>query len=453
MRRSSHIDMCNGPLFKNVVEYTVPIILTSIIQLLFNAADLAVVGQFCGSNSVAAVGATSSLSHLIVNFFIGFSSGAGVTMAQAVGSGEQDKVHKVVHTTIPISMIGGVVVAAMGLLFSKTLLVWMGTPDEIIELSALYLKIYFCGAFFNMVYNFGAFLLRATGDSKSPLYILSISGVVNVVLNVIFVTLFHLDVAGVAFATAISQALSAVLVIYTLMRREDGARFEFKSMCIYMEPFKKMLTIGLPAGIQTSVFSLSNVLIQSSINSFGTPAVSGNAAGANIEGFVYAIMNAFGQTALNFAGQNIGAKNYERLSKILRTCLACVVAAGVVTGVTAFLCRQPLLSIYITDSAEAIEYGMQRLAYICLPYFICGMMDVMGGMLRGMGKSLNSMIITIVGVCGIRIVFIMTLFKIKFFHSLSWLFLTYSVSWTLCAIVMLIVYKITKDKLVRTQHA
>lgn len=449
MRRASHIDMCNGPLFQNVIAYTIPIILTSILQLLFNAADLVVVGQFCGSNSVAAVGATSSIVHLIVNFFAGFSMGVGVAMAQAIGSRNSERVHQVVHTAMPISIISGILVSLIGVLFSETFLRWMDTPTEILDLSSLYLKIYFLGAFFNMVYSFGASLLRAAGDSKSPLYILTIAGVVNVVFNVIFVTLFHMDVAGVALATAISQALSAVLVVYALIHREDECRFVIKAMHIYAKPLKKMISVGLPSGIQFCAFSLSNVLIQSSINSFGAAAVSGNAAGANIEGFVYVCMNAFGQTSLNFSGQNIGAKNYERLTKITRTCLLCAFVAGIVTGGLAFLFKEPLLSLYITDSAEAIQFGVQRMTYICLTYFICGMMDTMSGMLRGMGKSMHAMIITLMGACGLRIIFIITLFKLPFFHSLDWLFTTYPISWLLCFIALFIAYKINKDKLVR----
>ena len=453
MRRASNIDMCNGPLLKNVIAYTIPIIITSLLQLLFNAADLVVVGQFCGSNSVAAVGATSAIVHLIVNFFAGFSMGVGVAMAQAIGSRDSERVHQVVHTAMPISAISGVLVSLIGMLFSETFLRWMGTPTEILDLSSLYLKVYFLGAFFNMVYSFGASLLRAAGDSKSPLYILTIAGVVNVVFNIIFVTLFHMDVAGVALATAISQALSAVLVVYALIHREDECRFVMKAMRIYTRPLKKMISVGLPSGIQFCAFSLSNVLIQSSINSFGAAAVSGNAAGSNIEGFVYVCMNAFGQTSLNFAGQNIGAKKYERLSKIMRTCLLCAFVAGVITGGLAFLFKEPLLSFYITDSTEAIKFGVQRMTYICLTYFICGMMDTMSGMLRGMGKSLHAMIISLMGACGLRVIFIMTLFKLPLFHSLDWLFMTYPISWILCLIALLIAYKINKDRFMRNHLA
>ena len=449
MRRASRIDMCNGPLLSNVIAFSIPLVITIFLQLLFNAADLVAVGQFCGSRSVAAVGATTALIHLIVNFFVGLSTGVGVTMAQAVGSGDRDRMHRVVHTAVPISMISGIIVSAIGLLFSKNFLQWMDTPSEIIDLATLYLKIYFCGSFFSLVFNFGASLLRAAGDSKSPLYILSIAGVINVVLNLIFIIFFHMDVAGVALATAISQCVSAVMIIYTLYHREDGCRLDLKSIRIYLEPLKKIVSIGLPTGIQMSTFSISNVLIQSSINSFGASAVSGNAAAANIEGFVYVSMNSFAQAAINFAGQNVGAKKYERLSKIMRVCTACAITAGVVIGGLAYVFCKPLLSIYITDSPQALAFGAKRMIYVSLPYFICGMQDVMSGMLRGMGKSVNAMIISIVGVCGIRVVFITTLFKLPLFHSLDCLLATYPISWTLCVIVMMIVYKIQKDKLIK----
>jgi len=453
MSRATHTDMCEGPLLRNIIKYAVPLILTGVLQLLFNAADLVVVGQFCGSNSVAAVGATSSLVHLIVNFFVGFSTGAGVAMAQAVGSNDAAKIRKTVHTAMPVAIISGVILTVVGVLFSHNFLSWMGTPLDIIGLSETYLKIYFYGAFFNMIFNFGASLLRAAGDTKNPLYILSIAGVANVLMNVLFVTVFHMDVAGVALATALSQVLSAVLVVVTLMHREDGCHFDFASMRIHMEPLKKIITVGLPAGIQASLFSISNVLIQSSINSFGASAVSGNSAAANIEGFVYMAMNAFHHTALNFTGQNIGAKKYNRLTKILLICVGCVALSGILVGGIAYLFAKPLLSIYIVDSAVAIDYGIQRMTYICLTYFTCGIMDVMNGTLRGRGKSLSTMIITVVGVCGIRVVFILTLFKTPFFHSLDWLFMTYPISWVLCIFAQVIVYVIYKNKLIRSATA
>lgn len=447
MTRSRQIDMCNGPLLKNVIAYTVPIIITSVIQLLYNAADLAVVGQFCGSKSVAAVGSTGALVTLFVNFFVGFASGAGVEMAKAVGSGNSEKVHKMVHTAMPLSMISGAVVSCLVFFLSGVMLKWMGTPDEILPLSSLYLKVYAIGLFFSLIFNFGASLLRASGDSKTPLIILSFSGIFNVVFNVIFVTAFHMDVAGVALATAISQVLSAILVIYSLMQREDAARFYFKSMKIHLEQLKNIFIIGLPSGIQSSVFALSNVLIQSSINSFGATVMSGNAASASLEGFIYVAMNGFYQAALNFTGQNMGAKKYNRISKVLVTCMSCAAVAGLVLGITMILFKNALLSIYINDSAEAIKYGSQRLVVIGTTYLLCGVMESITGVLRSIGKSVQSMIISILGVCGIRVVFILTLFKLPQFNSYVSLLLTYPVSWVVCIVIMLIVYEVEKKKL------
>ncbi len=449
MVRTKNVDMCNGPLLKNVIVYTVPIIITSIIQLLFNAADLAVVGQFCGSKSVAAVGSTSSLVSLFVNFFIGFSSGAGIAMAQAMGSGDSNRIHKVVHTAIPVAMICGAVVSALCFAFSTPMLELMDAPRDVLPLSSIYLKIYSFGSFFNMVYNFGASLLRAAGNSKSPLYILSFAGVLNVALNVVFVVLFNMDVVGVATATAISHVLSAVLVIYVLSVRTDGAKLVFKSLKIYAEPLKKIIFIGLPSGIQSSIFALSNVMIQSSINSFGTAAVSGSAASASIEGFVHATMNGFCQSAINFTGQNMGAKKYNRLPKILVTCISCAAVSGIVLGLTAILFRDFLLSIYIPDSAAAFNFGERRLIIIGLTYFICGFMDPPCGALRSMGKSMYTMIICILCVCGIRIAFVSTLFKVPLFHSFECLLLTYPVSWAICATILIVVFVFQKKKLMR----
>ena len=301
-------NMLTGPLLPNIILYTIPIILTSLLQLLFNAADLVIVGRFCGSISVAAVGATGSITNLLVNFFVGLSVGAGVTVAHGLGSREDSVVHNTVHTALPTALLSGVLLTVIGVSFSGTFLHWMGTPDTVLPLSSLYMKIYFAGITFTMVYNFCAAILRAAGDTKSPLVYLSFAGVINVVLNVIFVTAFHMNVAGVALATTISQAISAVLVVRALMTRTDACRLELKKMRFHPVQLSKMLRIGLPAGIQSSLFSISNVLIQSSINSFGDVLMSGNAAAGNIEGFIYASLNAFHQTAVNFMGQNAGAR-------------------------------------------------------------------------------------------------------------------------------------------------
>lgn len=440
------IDMCNGPLFSGIIRHTVPIILTSVLQLLFNAADLVVVGRFCGSISVAAVGTTGSLTNLIVNLFIGLSVGCGVSVAQAIGARDDEATHRTIHTAIPAAIISGAVLTVIGVSFSETFLGWMGTPQNVLELSCVYMKIYFCGMTFNMVYNFGASILRAAGDTKGPLIYLSAAGVINVILNVFFVTRFHMNVAGVALATTISQGISAVLVVIALMKRIDACRFSFRKMHFYPRQLKKMLAIGIPAGIQGSLFSVSNVIIQSSINSFGDVFMSGNAAAANVEGFVWVIMNAFHQSALNFTGQNVGAMNYRRVKKILFICLGCVAVAGMASGGTVYLLGEKLLSVYITDSPQAIAYGMTRFAMICLPYFLCGLMDTTTGAIRGMGVSLLPMVITILGVCVFRIGWIFTVFQIPEYHTPSCLYFSYTVSWTATFLIELVAFFVIYQK-------
>ena len=421
--------MLSGPLFPSIVRYTIPIILTSLLQLLFNAADLVIVGRFCGSVSVAAVGSTGSITNLMVNFFIGLSVGAGVTVAHGLGSREDVIVQNTVHTSLPTALVSGVLLTIIGVSFSKTFLRMMGTPDTVLPLSAIYMKIYFSGVTFTMVYNFCAAILRAAGDTKSPLIYLSIAGVVNVILNIFFVTVLQMNVAGVALATTISQGISAVLVTMALMKRTDACRLDLKKMRFHKAQLFKMLRIGLPAGIQSSLFSISNVLIQSSVNSFGDVFMSGSAASANIEGFVYVSLNAFHQTAVNFIGQNAGARHYRRVYRTLWICLGCATVVGMVLGSTAWFFGRQLLSIYITDSQQAIEYGMIRLSYICLPYFLCGLMDVSTGALRGLGASFVPMVISVLGICGLRIFWIYTIFQIPRYHTPQCLFFSYTVSW------------------------
>lgn len=435
--------MLEGNLFSGIVNFTVPIILTSLLQLLFNAADLVVVGQFCGSMSVAAVGATGALTNLMVNFFIGLSIGTGVAVAHGIGSREDREVHCIVHTALPLSLVSGLVLTVLGVAFSRTFLHWMGTPDTVLPLSAVYMEIYFGGVTFTMIYNFSAAILRAAGDTKSPLLFLFIAGVVNVVLNVFFVLVCQMNVAGVALATTISQAISAVLVTMALMRRNDACKLDLKKLHFYKPQLRKMIRIGLPAGIQSSLFSISNVLIQSSINSFGDVLMSGNAAASNIEGFVYVCLNAFHQTAVNFIGQNAGARQHKRVYRILWICLACVTVVGIVTGSLAYVLGPKLLAIYITDSPEAIAYGLTRMAFICLPYFLCGLMDVSTGALRGIGASLTPMLISVLGVCGFRVLWIYTIFQMPAYHTPQCLYISYAVSWILtflCQMAAFIVF-------------
>lgn len=422
-------DMLHGPLLGNVIRYTLPIILTSWLQLLFNAADLVIVGQFDGSHSLAAVGATGAITNLIINLFIGLSVGAGVSVAHGLGSNDHQAVHRTIHTAIPAAIVSGIFLTIVGVLCSRTFLLWMDTPENILDSATIYMQVYFGGMVFNMVYNFVASILRAAGDTKSPLIFLAVSGLINVGLNVVFVRALYMNVAGVALATVISQAISAVLVVITLMRRTDACRLEWKKIRFYKPQLLKMIRIGLPAGVQGSMFSISNVMIQSSINSFGDVVMSGNTAAANLEGFVFTAMNAFHQTAVNFTGQNVGARQYDRVKKILWTCLGCVAATGAVLGLLLIGFGHPLLSIYISDSQKAIEYGLNRLLYICLAYFICGMMDVSTGSLRGMGSSIVPMIISVLGVCGVRLLWIATVFQT--YHTPECLYLSYAVSWVI----------------------
>lgn len=435
--------ICRGPIFKSVIIYTVPIILTSILQLLFNAADLIVVGWFCGSDSVAAVGATGALTNLMVNLFIGLSVGSGVAVAQSLGAGDKKATGEAVHTSVLLSLISGVVLTVIGVAFSGVFLELMGTPaDKLLPLAATYMRIYFCGITFSILYNFGSAILRAAGDTRSPLIFLTVAGVLNVILNVIFVAGFKMDVAGVALATSISQGVSAVLVMRELMRREDACRFEIKRMRIYGRALARILKIGLPAGLQSTLFSISNVLIQSSVNSFGGAHMSGSAAASSLEGFCYVAMNAFHQTALNFCGQNYGAGNLKRVKRITVVCLLTVAAVGLVLGNVIYIFGDKLLGIYITDSPDAIRFGMERLKFMLIPYFLCGIMDTATGAMRGIGSSVIPMVITVMGVCVMRIVWLYTVFAIPRYHTFSGLFISYPISWFLTFAAVFIAYLI-----------
>ena len=438
--KTSNRSMLEGPLFQNIILYTIPVMLTGVLQLLFNAADLVIVGRFCGSISVAAVGATGAITNLIVNLFIGLSVGAGVTVAHGLGGEDDDVVSRTVHTAVPTALITGVILACIGISVAKPVLQWMETPDNVLPLSAIYMQIYFAGMPVSMLYNFCASILRAAGDTKSPLIYLTLSGVINVALNVFFVTVLHMNVAGVALATILAQAVSAILVLRALMRRTDACRFRFREMHIYKPQLMKMIRIGMPAGIQGSMFAISNVIIQSSINSFGDAVMSGNAAAGNIEGFLYIALNAFHQSAVNFIGQNVGAQRYDRVTKIFAICLGCVTVVGLAGGIGIYAAGETLLGIYITDSQAAIGYGMTRLLYVAVPYFLLGLMDVSTGALRGLGASISPMIISILGVCGIRIAWIYTVFQIPQYHVPESLYVSYVVSWTATLIAQVIAF-------------
>ncbi len=440
------VNMCEGPFLKKILLYTLPIVLTGLLQLTFNAADLIVVGRFCGSVSVAAVGATGALTNLIIQLFIGLSVGSGVSVAQAIGAGQDREVHRIVHTAIPAALISGVILTVVGVAFSGTFLVWMGTPDDVLPLSTVYMKIYFGGILGTIVYNFAASVLRAAGDTKSPLIFLTISGVINVGLNVIFVLFFHMDVAGVALATSISQFFAATMMIIVLSKRRDACKLQFTKLKIYKAPLLKIIRIGVPSGIQGAMFSISNVILQSGYNSLGSVFMSGNAAAGNLEGFLYTTINSFHQSALNFAGQNVGARRYDNVKKVVTICLSCAIVAGTVLGVLCFFFGRSLLGIYISDSAQAVEYGMLRISWMMLPYGLIGLMDVMSGALRGIGASITPMIITILGACGLRILWVQTVFKLFAEASIEQrgivLYLVYPISWAVTAAAEFVAYKI-----------
>jgi putative MATE family efflux protein len=428
--RKYELDMCNGPFFSKIVLFSIPLILTGILQLLYNAVNIVVVGRFVGSNALAAVGSTTALISLIINLFIGLSIGASIVMANYYGAGRQKDANETVHTAIAMSAVSGIILTVFGVLMAKPLLQAMGTPDDVLEQAALYMKIYFLGMPASMIFNFSSAILRAVGDTRRPLYFLSISGVLNVALNLLFVIAFHLDIAGVAVATVISQYLSIVLILLCLLRSDGCLRLRWRKIRFNTDKLLAIIKVGLPAGMQGAIFSLSNVLIQSSVNSFGSVVMAGNTAAMNIDGFVYIAMNALYQTALNFTAQNIGAKKYDHIGRILGMCLISVITVGITFGGSCYLFAGNLLSIY-TGDPDVIAVGVIRMGYICIPYFFCGVMEVLVGSLRGMGYSVLPMLASIAGVCGIRITWIYTVFALN--HTLETLYFSYPISWAITA--------------------
>lgn len=445
MARTRHyeMDMTEGPLLGKIIRFSVPLMLTGMLQLLYNAADVIVVGRFASSTALAAVSSTGALINLIVNVFMGLSLGASVLVGQAYGAGKYKEVNETVHTTITMALVCGVIVTLLGILLGKPLLRLMDTPEDVLELSGLYITIYFSGSIFNLVFNFGAAILRAVGDTRRPMYYLTLSGLVNVILNLIFVVGFHMSVAGVALATVASQVLSAVLVVICLMRTHGPIHLDLRKLRLHKDKALGLIKVGLPAGLQGAIFSFSNTLIQSSVNSFGANAMAGNGAAANIEGFVYTAMNAFYTASLTFCSQNLGARKPERLGRIMWLCQGCVVAFGLGLGMLFYAFRIPLLSLYCTEW-EVIEMGMIRNSIMLTTYFICGMMDVFVGGLRGMGNSFVPMILSLLGACAFRVLWIYTVFAAA--PSLLVLYISYPISWTITGVAQCICFIHTKNK-------
>lgn len=431
LSKNHDIDMCSGPLFSKILIFALPIIAMNILQLAFNAADMIVVGKFSGREALAAVGATGALINLIVNTFMGLSVGTAVVVAQDYGAGKLSDLRDSVHTSIAISVICGLVVMVIGLVFCKPMLIMMGTPEDILELSILYMKIYFLGVPAMMVYNFGAAILRAVGDSQRPMYYLIFTGSINVILNMFFVIVLHMSVDGVAWATVISQFLSVALVMLYLFRSNRGIRFIPRQMRINRNKLMEIARIGLPAGLQSFLFSVSNVMIQSAINSFGSVMVAASSAASNIEGIVGTTMNAYYNAAITFTGQNMGAKKYDRIDKIAKVCTVLIFATWIlISGITLILGR-PLLSLYTSDS-EVIDVGMMRIKLLMLTYFTCGIMNVFPGLSRGMGYSVLPMVSTLIGACLMRIVWLKTVFV--WYPTVIGLFACYPVTWGLAGL-------------------
>lgn len=437
------IDMTNGPLLGKIVRFAIPLALSGLLQLLFNAADMVVVGRFAGSSALAAVGATGAIINLIVTLFMGLSIGTNVLVAQYYGAGNNKDLDETVHTSILASVTSGVALIAVGVLLARPALSAMGTPPEVLDQSVLYMRIYFIGVPVMLLYNFGAAILRAVGDTQRPLYFLLLAGVVNVILNLIFVIAFHMGVAGVATATVVSQAISAGLVLWCLMKVHGPYRVELRRLRIKKDKLIAMVKIGLPAGIQGASFSISNVLIQSTINSFGSIAMAGNTAAANIEGFVSVGQDAFAQAALSFTGQNLGAKKTERINRILVLCMALGVGTGLLMGLGARLFAPQLLGIYSGD-AEVVAYGIRRMSICCTMQCIGAMMGVMVSVLRGMGYSFIPMAITMTFVCGFRVVWLYTAFQLL--PTLEMLYASYPITWGLAALCDLLCYFIVKRR-------
>ena len=431
------MDMTQGRLLTQVLVFALPIMLSGILQLLFNAADTIVVGRFAGNEALAAVGSVGSLNNMIISLFIGLSVGANVLVARYTGSRNDRAVSDTVHTSVLLSLAGGVLLMIIGVALARPLLELMGSPEDVIDLAVLYVRIIFLGMPVQMLYNFCAAILRAVGDTQRPLYYLTIAGVVNVLLNLVFVILFHLSVAGVALATIISQAISALLVTRALLNMEGPTRLFLNRLRIHPGKLREIIRIGLPAGIQSSVFSLSNVVIQSSVNSFGSVVIAGNAASSNVGNFVYQAMNTFQQAITCFAGQNIGARKPRRIVSAMKVCMFWAVSFGLVLGMLSCVFGTQLLSLFSADPA-VIAAGMERQIIVCAPYFLCGMMDVMTGALRGIGYSLLPMIVSILGACAFRLFWVFTVFAA--YPTLPCLMLSYPVSWLLTFSVLLVIF-------------
>ncbi len=437
------IDMCNGSILDKLVSFSIPLMLSGILQLLFNAVDIIVVGQLTGNEALAAVGSTTALINVFVNLFIGISLGASVLAARFYATGQEKEMTETVHTSITLALISGIAMGIIGVIAAKGALELMDTPDNVLNLSTLYMRIYFMGMPFFMLYNYGAAILRAVGDTKRPLLFLIISGATNVVLNLLLVIQFHLGVAGVAIATVISQCISCILVLRCLYLSDGSYQLRFNKLGMKTRYVKQIFQIGIPAGIQSTIINFSNVLLQSSVNSFGSVAMAGYTAANNILGFLYVSVNSITQACMSFTSQNYGVRKFKRMDKVLLECLGLTVIVALVLGGGSYLFGAELMHIY-TKSTKVIECGVDIMLYTTVTYFLCGIMDLLPGALRGMGHSTVPMILSVIGTVGTRIVWIYVIFPCH--RSLDFLFISYPVSWLLTIVMQVICFYFVRKK-------
>ena len=437
------IDMCNGSILDKLISFSIPLMLSGILQLLFNAVDIIVVGQFTGNEALAAVGSTTALINVFVNLFIGISLGASVLAARFYATGQEKEMSETVHTSITLALISGIAMGIIGVIAAKGALKLMDTPDNVLNLSTLYMRIYFMGMPFFMLYNYGAAILRAVGDTKRPLLFLIISGATNVLLNLLLVIQFHLGVAGVAIATVISQCISCVLVLRCLYLSDGSYQLRFNKLGMKTRYVKQIFQIGIPAGIQSTIINFSNVLLQSSVNSFGSVAMAGYTAANNILGFLYVSVNSITQACMSFTSQNYGVRKFKRMDKVLLECLGLTVMVALVLGGGSYLFGAELMHIY-TKSTKVIECGVDIMLYTTVTYFLCGIMDLLPGALRGMGHSTVPMILSVIGTVGTRIVWIYAIFP--YHRSLDFLFISYPVSWFLTIVMQVICFYFVRKK-------
>ena len=436
--KTGTIDFTEGRMLKKFIIFVIPLVITGLLQTLFNAADLIVVGRFAGETALAAVGSTTSLINLIVGLAIGLSVGANVVASIFIGGRNREMVKKTVDTSLLTALVCGLLCTMIGVIFARPFLSAMDTPADVLEEAVKYFRMYFAGIPAAMIYNFAAAILRANGETKRPLIYLSAAGILNVVLNIVFVTQMHMGASGVGLATALSQYLAAVMVVRDMIKSNELYRFDPKNIAPSYTVLKRILSVGIPSGIQSMVFSLSNILIQSSINSFGAVVVAGNAAAANIENFGYIAMNAFSVAATTVVGQNVGAEKYKRIDKVIFEAGLLVSAVGITLGVLMFVFARPLVSLYCPDSFDAVEVARTRILFIGLPYFLCGIMEVFAGSLKSCGYAVQTMIISLITCCGVRVVWIYTVFKAV--GTLESIYISYIITWCLCIITCVVLY-------------